>query len=855
MATSNDTELGKKIWLKVQSYLLDDPGLQCVEAILQAIDLSDEMAGWVIAERVEIKTEPVQVQPVQSTGPRVIANYDGEPVSTQKWEIERLKGPENWTSWRLDFVAVAKAQRIWTYLTYGIKEPDSSDSTKWGLWIKVSRMATALIMTTVDKSIKVLFTNTDDPRVMWAELQRKYDKVRGVDRIRLLGEVYTLQMKPGTPMRSHVDRALGLFQSLTNAGHAVTQMDKKAVLIRSLPQEYITTKTMLEHMSDYWTIDQFVATMLSQESVIKGTKNQPAANYAFEASRPRPASSNSFNPHRSQKGCYHCGNHHHKIKDCPQLLNERRGQAQNRYVNGQRPDNRHNRFSGRQQMSKSTQNHAHVTRNQAQEEKDCCEPHPQRSDRPFKFNFDPEFGASSNVLTLQNVTYAFATRISRGHACDSACTISCTGDKNLLVNFEGFAEDDYEPIMLGDNSVVYATGCGELRIPLTHGEIKLKKCFYVPAFTISLLSLGQCRDEGYKWSSFGEPDTIEFYDTYKKFLGSARRQVDGLYIVGGTENLAEGCSTSYSACRTQKLLTADVNLFHQRCGHFGVRTLRAMDGDKKYGIHLTGKVVDCVDCIKAKISQVPHPPHAIRSDRPLQRIYVDIQTDMPVGNLHRYRHALTIVDDASRFAICEPLVRKSDAPEAIKAFILQMERKLNTKVVAVLSDNGSEFIGNDLKDFYRQNGITQELTVRHSPQSSGVVERTQRCLKESATAMLLRSGLNTSNFWPWALMAAAHVRNRVICRATNATPFEKFYGVLPSLEHLRVWGCVAWSHIPKQDRGKFESKAEKLFFVGYVTNTKAWMFFNPANNKFVIRNDVRFLETVFKGSSDLEPNF
>ena len=58
-------------------------------------------------------------------------------------------------------------------------------------------------------------------------------------------------------------------------------------------------------------------------------------------------------------------------------------------------------------------------------------------------------------------------------------------------------QDDYEPIMLGDNSVVYATGCGELRIPLTHGEIKLKKCFYVPAFTITLWSFWRSYVKGY----------------------------------------------------------------------------------------------------------------------------------------------------------------------------------------------------------------------------------------------------------------------------------------------------------------------------------------------------------------------
>ena len=544
-------------------------------------------------------------------------------------------------------------------------------------------MASALIMTTVDKSIKVLFSNTDDPRVMWGDLQKKYDKVRGVDRIRLLGEVYTLQMKPGSSMRAHVDKALGLFQSLTNAGHSITPLDKKAVLLRSLPQEYVTTKSMLEHMVDYWSVDQFVATMLSQESIMKGSKAQPAANYAFEATRQQPRDSNSGSG-KQQKGCYNCGCVFHRVRDCPhspkgqqQNHNNQNG-SHNRGSGGNRTDGRDNRSSGRQQSSapKGGNNRAHVARAEEREDRG---PDARDSPRERSFQFiDSEFGSSSNVLLLRNVTYAFATRARRGLACDSACTISCTGDKSLLDDFEQFEEDEYEPITLGDNSVVYGTGCGSLRVRLPKGDIKLRSCLYVPAFSISLLSMGQCRDEGYVWSSLGAPDTIEFYNADRHFLGSARRQLDGLYILGDSTDHGKDLVANYSACKVTKPFTVDVNLFHLRCGHFGMRTLKDMSSDPKYNLRFTGKVVNCVDCIKAKISQVPHPSHPIRSEYPLQRLYVDLQTDLPSGSLHKFRHALTIVDDASRFAVCEPLVRKSDAPEAIKAFILQAERKLNT---------------------------------------------------------------------------------------------------------------------------------------------------------------------------------
>uniref|UniRef100_A0A1X7U4Q6 Retroviral polymerase SH3-like domain-containing protein n=1 Tax=Amphimedon queenslandica TaxID=400682 RepID=A0A1X7U4Q6_AMPQE len=50
----------------------------------------------------------------------------------------------------------------------------------------------------------------------------------------------------------------------------------------------------------------------------------------------------------------------------------------------------------------------------------------------------------------------------------------------------------------------------------------------------------------------------------------------------------------------------------------------------------------------------------------------------------------------------------------------------------------------------------------------------------------------------------------------NKTPFEALTGEEPSVRHLRVFGCVAYRHVPKDERQKLDYKSQKCMFLGYI---------------------------------------
>ena len=62
---------------------------------------------------------------------------------------------------------------------------------------------------------------------------------------------------------------------------------------------------------------------------------------------------------------------------------------------------------------------------------------------------------------------------------------------------------------------------------------------------------------------------------------------------------------------------------------------------------------------------------------------------------------------------------------------------------------------------------------------------------------------------------AVYLRNRGPTKAVDGiTPFEAWMKKKPSVPHLRIFGCEAFSHVPKDERGKLDWKAKRYIFVG-----------------------------------------
>ncbi|KAF7147957.1 hypothetical protein RHSIM_Rhsim03G0172600 [Rhododendron simsii] len=90
---------------------------------------------------------------------------------------------------------------------------------------------------------------------------------------------------------------------------------------------------------------------------------------------------------------------------------------------------------------------------------------------------------------------------------------------------------------------------------------------------------------------------------------------------------------------------------------------------------------------------------------------------------------------------------------------------------------------------------------------------------------------------------STHVLNRSPTLAVqNMTPEEAWSGRKPAVDHFRIFGCVAYAHIPDQKRKKLDDKGEKCIFLGVSDQSKAYKLYNPITKKILISRDVIFDE-------------
>jgi len=59
----------------------------------------------------------------------------------------------------------------------------------------------------------------------------------------------------------------------------------------------------------------------------------------------------------------------------------------------------------------------------------------------------------------------------------------------------------------------------------------------------------------------------------------------------------------------------------------------------------------------------------------------------------------------------------------------------------------------------------------------------------------------------------------------------KLDGYKPSLNFLKVFGCVCFVHVPHVKRDKLDKKAIPGIFVGYSSVSKAYKVYHPQNRK------------------------
>lgn len=159
---------------------------------------------------------------------------------------------------------------------------------------------------------------------------------------------------------------------------------------------------------------------------------------------------------------------------------------------------------------------------------------------------------------------------------------------------------------------------------------------------------------------------------------------------------------------------------------------------------------------------------------------------------------------------------------------------------AFRSDRGGEYLGHDLRDHLKRQGIEFQHTMPYSPEQNGVAERKNRYLMEAVRSMLIDANL-PNTYWGEAVMTATYLQNKLPTRIMQMTPYESWHNRKPNVNNLKVFGCRAFAHIPKQNRNKLQAKAHEYIFIGYPQASKGYRLLENSSGKIIASRDVRFI--------------
>lgn len=386
-------------------------------------------------------------------------------------------------------------------------------------------------------------------------------------------------------------------------------------------------------------------------------------------------------------------------------------------------------------------------------------------------------------------------------------------------------------VKIGDGSFLKSKGSGQVKVQAIVDsaviETTMSNVLYVPRLVCNLFSKGAALDKGY--TMFSDKNVSKIFNAEGDVCAIAKRN-GNLYKMAFEEYPATGLLT---VAKKESLRVWHERLAHQNFAHVKLFL-------KRENIEYEGDTEFCEACQMGKFKRSPFPRSESRSSIPGELIHADLCGPM-VKSLGGSSYFLLLKDDYSQYRTIYFLRAKSEVSTKLSAFLQKVEVITGNKVKFLRSDNGGEFINNELEQLAESKGITHQKTVPYTPQQNGRAEREMRTIMEAARTMMLGKNLEKP-FWAEAVNASVFTINRSgNSPVKGSTPYELWHKKSFDPSQLKIFGSEVFIHVPKEKRTKLDPKAKKGIFIGNSEEVKGLKVYLPEDNSTVFARDVVFV--------------
>jgi len=186
------------------------------------------------------------------------------------------------------------------------------------------------------------------------------------------------------------------------------------------------------------------------------------------------------------------------------------------------------------------------------------------------------------------------------------------------------------------------------------------------------------------------------------------------------------------------------------------------------------------------------------SEETLGWMFSDVCGKLPTASCQGYKYFITFMDNCSRKVFVARLREKLEVFQTFTELLTWIKLQTGQTLKVLRTDGGGEYTSKEFKSFLKVRGTHHEITTPDMPQHNGIAERLNRTLLEKAHAMLNDAELPDA-YWFNALKYAVTLQNASPTRTlTDMTPEEAWSGNKPDVSHLKIFGCHAFMHVPKE---------------------------------------------------------
>lgn len=293
--------------------------------------------------------------------------------------------------------------------------------------------------------------------------------------------------------------------------------------------------------------------------------------------------------------------------------------------------------------------------------------------------------------------------------------------------------------------------------------------------------------------------------------------------------------------------------WHHRFSHIQNKAIRKTIKFTHGLEHLLNEKMEevvCPDCMIGKAQRQPYPGPVKKKYKPMEQVHWDLV--MPAEeSTEGYRHAILLIDRATRYRWAYGLKTKDEVPSALRKWYADTAGvRTKHSLVRLMRDNAGENKSTEVTEFFESRGVETRYSAAYEQWQNGPAEASVRVTGRLIRSELSSTGLPTST-WFSTLIKVIESTNAAWTITTNSSPHFDLYGEKKDVSKMRRLGCQAFVYLeperrPKDKRGKYDPRAIEGVYLGPATdrNTSAHKVWVPTSNKIYITNQVVFNEAV-----------